>query len=244
MSFTVTRPQALQYRPGQYARIALQAGNHLIWRPFSFVSTPSDNHLEFLAVIVAGGLFSDHLRRIDSGDTIWVEHENYGFMTPDRFEDGRVLWLLATGTGIGAFLSILRDDRVWNDFGKIILVHGVRRPQQLVYLDELMRMQINSTRHPDRAILRLLACISGQPAAALNADPGSGYRALSARITTALDSGALEAQAGDILSPESSRVMLCGNPAMIEDMRKRLQQRGLTPCRRQKPGQFLTENYW
>ena len=244
LSFTVTRPQALRYLPGQYARIALASGHQLIWRPFSFVSAPSQDLLEFLAVMVPGGLFTDLLRHADSGDTIWVEHENYGFMTPDRFENGRVLWLLATGTGIGAYLSILRDAQVWTEYQRIILVHGVRRTEQLVYRDELLTLQAASRGNPQRAELTLLACISGPSHATLDDSFSSGYRLISGRISTALDSGELESRAGSRLAPESSRLMLCGNPTMIEELRKQLHLRGMVPCRRQKPGQFLTENYW
>ncbi len=244
LSFTVTRPSALQFAPGQYARIALQMGSQLIWRPFSFVSAPSEDFLEFLAVLVPGGLFTEQLRHTDSGDIIWVEHENYGFMTPDRLEGGSVLWLLATGTGIGAYLSVLRDASVWQRYQRIVLVHGVRRPEELVYRDELLKMQSESDGRSEGATLMLLACITGVPVTAPESLASKGYRIISARIGTALDSGALEAEAGASMTPEDSRVMLCGNPGMIEDVRKRLHLRGLTPCRKQKPGQFLTENYW
>ncbi len=219
-------------------------GNQLIWRPFSFVSAPSEEGLEFLAVLVPGGLFTDQLRHRDIGDTIWVEHENYGFMTTDRFEDGQVLWLLATGTGIGAYLSILRDPDIWGTYPQIVVVHGVRFQDQLVYRDELLRMQKASRDHPGHAKLAMLACITGEQRLAPENTSTEDYRMIPARMSAALDSGAIEAAAGICLSPDSSRVMLCGNPAMIEDMRKRLHQRGLAPCRRQKPGQFLTENYW
>jgi len=200
--------------------------------------------LEFLAVLVPGGLFTDQLQHRESGDTIWVGHENYGFMTDDRFEGGQVLWLLATGTGIGAYLSMLRDPGIWGRYQQIVLVHGVRFPDQLVYRDELLRMQTASRHHPGRAALTLLACISGEQRLARGNASTAGYRTIPSRMSTALDSGTVEAEAGLRLSPDSSRVMLCGNPAMIEDMRKRLHQRGLAPCRRQTPGQFLTENYW
>lgn len=242
LSFSVTRPSALQYVPGQYARIAIQMGNQLIWRPFSFVSVPTQDFLEFLAVMVPGGLFTEQLRHIDDDDTIWVAHEHYGFMTPDRFEDGSVLWLIATGTGIGAYVSMLRDPDIWPRYQHIVLVHGVRLPEQLVYRRELLAMQSAYRTQPGRARLTLLACISGtidQETIATD-----GYRIIPARISTALDSGMMEAVAGSDISPGSSRVMLCGNPAMIDDMRKRLHLRGLVPCRKQQPGQFLTENYW
>ena len=244
LSFTVTKPTAMHYLPGQYARIALQMGSQLIWRPFSFVSEPSEDLLEFLAVLVPGGIFTEQLKRIDSGDTIWVEHENYGFMTPNRFEDGHVLWLLATGTGIGAFLSMLRDTCIWRQYEHIVLAHGVRWPEQLVYREQLSAMQAASRNRPSSAKLTLLACMTGDRVSLPNVHSGGGYRFIPNRISTALESGNLEAVAELKLSPEESRIMLCGNPGMIEDVRKHLHSRGFAPCRRQKPGQFLTENYW
>ena len=141
LSFTCTRPLPLNFLPGQYARIALQVGNQLIWRPFSFVSSPAEEALEFLGVLVSGGLFTDQLKQIDIGDTLWVEHENYGFMTLDRFDSGRHLWMLATGTGIGPFIAILRDPEVWKKFERIMLVRGARSAEQLAYRDELIAMQ-------------------------------------------------------------------------------------------------------
>ena len=244
LTFRVTRPPDIHYLPGQYARIALQVGNQLIWRPFSFVSAPGDDSLEFLAVLVAGGLFTGQLKLVSRGDTIWVAHEHYGFMTPDRFEDGDILWLLATGTGIGAFVSMLRDTRIWGEYQHIVLAHGVRRPAQLVYHDELAAMQDASRVQPHRASLTLLGCLSGDPTEVSGTHSLRGYRFLPERISGALESGRLEAKAGIQLSPENSRVMMCGNPAMIDDVRKILHLRGLMPCRRQRPGQFLTENYW
>ncbi len=249
LSFRVTRPLALKYLPGQYARIALQLGNQLIWRPFSFVSSPNEDLLEFLAVLVPGGLFTNQLRLAEPGDTLWVEHENYGFMTPDRFEDGHDLWLLATGTGVGAFLSVLRSTEVWDRFQRIILVHGVRTREQLVYQEELHAMQRSAKENARGAMLTLVACLSGE---GLNGEGtgrsvitgDSGVQYVFTRTSTALDSGQLEAATGRPVTPAFSRVMLCGNPGMIDDLRKQLHARGMTPCRKHTPGQFLTENYW
>jgi len=248
LSFKSTRPLALNYHSGQYARIAFQIGSQLIWRPFSFVSTPSDEQLEFLGVLVPGGFFSDRLKQTEIGDPLWVEHENYGFMTPDRFEDGKHLWLLATGTGIGPFISILRDEAVWTQFQRIILVHGTRSPDQLTYKDELLDMQSKRPGLAKRALMTLIGCVTTndrQPRAGFGDEEDAlGVRLLPCRMNSAWDEGILEMAAGATVNATDSRVMLCGNPAMIEDMRARLHQRGLVPCRRQKPGQFLTENYW
>lgn len=236
LSFTTTRPLELNYVPGQYARLGLQVHGQFIWRAFSFVSAPHEPLLEFVAVLIPDGLFTSRLRELQPGDELQVEHENYGFLTADRFTDGEDLWMLATGTGIGPFVAMLRDAAVWSQFRRILLVHGVRHSTELVYRDELLQRQAAAM--PDQARLSLLCCIS-RPAAN---EPGP--QAIEGRITGAWDRGALEATAGLPITTEHSRIMLCGNPQMIEDMRARLHARGMTPCRRTRPGQFLTENYW
>lgn len=237
LSFTMTRPPALRFMPGQYARIGLPASGQPVWRAFSFVSAPDEPVLEFVAVLIPDGLFSSRLRTLQAGDTLLVEHENYGFMTADRFADGEDAWLLGTGTGIGPFVSMLRDDALWKQFRRIVLVHGVRHGTERIYHDELLQRQAAAP--PGRATLSLLYCIS-QPA------PGEagGRQAIAGRLTEAWDRGTLETVTGLPITAERSRVMLCGNPQMIEDMRARLHGRGMKPCRRMAPGQFLTENYW
>lgn len=239
LSFTTTRPLELSYVPGQYARIALQVGGQPVWRAFSFVSAPHERQLEFVAVLIPDGLFTSRLREVQPGDVIWIEHENYGFLTTDRFVDGEDLWMLATGTGIGPFLSMLRDDQVWQQFRRIFLVHGARHEAELVYREELRRMQ--SVTAEGRAGLSLLSCLT-RAERGKSAEPDR--HRIEGRMTAAWDSGALESVAGAAITASSSRVMLCGNPQMIEDMRARLHARGMKPCRRMAPGQFLTENYW
>ena len=74
----------------------------------------------------------------------------YGFLTLERFAPGGDLWLLASGTGLSAYLSILRDPAVWNAYRRIILVHGVRTAEELAYREEIESL----ARRPDRQPLR------------------------------------------------------------------------------------------
>jgi ferredoxin-NADP reductase len=83
----------------------------LVWRPYSLASAAYDDFLEFIAVLVPGGAFSEPLRRLRVGDTIRVDKASYGFLTVDQLAPGKDLWMLASGTGLGPFLSILRDPR-------------------------------------------------------------------------------------------------------------------------------------
>jgi ferredoxin--NADP+ reductase len=236
-SFTTTRPKEFRFTAGQYARLGLQdpAGN-MVWRAYSIVSSTRDDCLEYYVIDVPDGLFTGQLRQKKEGDTIWVDKQSYGFMTADRFADGEDLWMLATGTGLGPFVSILQEPQVWERFRHLVLVHSVRHADEFAYEQELKALK---GRQP----------FSGLPANLIvlqtaTRDSSAAQGKLQGRITSLVENGELETHAGLKLTPEASRVMLCGNPQMIEDMRKILHERGMRPVRRALPGQFLTENYW
>jgi ferredoxin--NADP+ reductase len=231
ITLRTTRPVNYAFTPGQYARLGLPDGDSLIWRAYSITSTPGEDTLEFYSIVVEGGQFTSRLDLLEVGDPIWVDRQVFGFMTESRFSDGDDLWMLATGTGIGPFVSILRDRTAWQRWRHLVLVHCVRQPEELAYRDELEAMA-----KADGAAgrLRLLQLVTRN---------ATGSQ-MHGRITTLLQNGALEQAAGLPLNAEQSRVMLCGNPAMIEETRKLLHERGMRPVRRLNPGQFVTENYW
>jgi len=236
-TFRTSRPQGYAFIPGQYSRLGLFEGETSIWRPYSITSAPNDDHLEYYGVLVPGGAFTGLLDKLAPGSPIWIEKQLYGFMTVDRFADGDDLWLLATGTGIGPFISILRDPAVWRKFRHIVLAHGVKHAEDLSYQDTLQGLQ----QHPpvqaeSCAQLHLIQTCTRTP----EIIPGR----LNGRLTTLLENGELEKHVDLSLQAATSRVMMCGNPAMIEDIRHILHQRGMRPCRRVLPGQFVTENYW
>lgn len=240
VSFKTTRPPALQYEAGEYARIAFPDSQLPAWRAYSFVSSPQSDLLEFFGVIVPRGNFSRQLQQVQKGDQLLIEHESYGFMTANRFTDGEDLWMLGTGTGIGPYIAMLRQGDVMAQFRRIFLVRGVRQSSDLLpYQDELRQMVALAAIDQTQAQLTIIACLSRENVRTSDTCPITGKR-----ITTAMDDGSLEQSAGTTLDVSRSRIMLCGNPQMVEDMRKRLHQRSFKPCRRQTPGQFLTENYW
>jgi ferredoxin--NADP+ reductase len=233
-SFKTTRPRDYRFAAGQYARLGLPGDTDtMLWRAYSIVSAPHEDYLEYYGILVPGGAFTSMLQNIKCGDTIWTDRQSFGFMTPDRFVDGDDLWMLATGTGLGPFISILRDKYVWNKFKRLIVVHGVRHATEFGYQEQLSAMK--DAYSPEQAELKIIQCLSRETSA--------GAR-LSGRITTLLNNGELEKAAGASINAASSRVMLCGNPEMIEETRRILHERELRPCRRAVPGQFVTENYW
>ncbi|WP_374500025.1 ferredoxin--NADP reductase [Zoogloea sp.] len=233
-SFRMTRPAHFHFRPGQFARLGLDGEDgQTFWRPYSMVSTPDDPELEFLSIVVPGGAFTSRLETLRVGDTIRFNTLSFGFLTTDTFDSGTTLWMLATGTGLAPFVSLLRDPATWRQFPRLVLVHGVRHGAELAYRDELLRL-VDEAPVPGGGSLRYLSAVTRE----------SVSGALSARIPTLLASGDLQQAAGWPLDREVSRIMICGNPDMVQDTRSWLTAQGFRPHRRKEPGQFLVELGW
>lgn len=238
LSFRTTRPAGYRFTAGQFARLGLEIGGEVVSRAYSITSAEGDDYLEYYAIIVPEGKFTSALNQLQPGDSVWVEKLSYGFMTADRFSDGQQLWMLATGTGLGPYVSILQQPEVWQRFADLIVVHGVRQREELAYAETFARLQQQASEQGWPARLHLLRCVTREPD--LPAEPGW----LAGRITTLLKEGVLEQAAGLSLSPEHGRVMACGNPDMVTEVRELLRERGMTPLRRTGGGQFVTEDYW
>jgi ferredoxin--NADP+ reductase len=243
-SLTVTRPPGFKFVPGQFARLGLaldpaapETPNE--WRAYSMVSAPNENALEFYSVIVPDGKFSPPMAQLREGDALWINNSVFGFLTLDAFADGEDVWLLATGTGLSAYLSMLRDPATFSRFKRIILVHGVRYACELAYRDELLSLM---QRHAGQLIY---LPITTQEQLTQDLSPSLSPNGLTpARLTTLLCTGELEQRAGALLDPNQARVMLCGNPAMVTEMRGLLSERGFAAGRRGVPGNLAVENYW
>nr|WP_298135947.1 ferredoxin--NADP reductase [uncultured Pseudomonas sp.] len=234
-SLRCSRDPAFRFQAGQFARLGVEkADGSIVWRPYSMVSAPHDEFLEFFSIVVPGGEFTSELSRLRAGDSLLVDKQAYGFLTLDRFIGGRDLWLLASGTGLAPFLSILQDFEAWQRFERIVLVYSARTASELAYqpLIQGLGRQPHLAEYVDR--LHYLPLLTRERA------PGC----LHGRITTLLQSGELERAAGLTLSPEHSRLMLCGNPQMIEDTRALLKHRDLHLSLSRRPGQVAVENYW
>ncbi|MCY1221016.1 Flavodoxin/ferredoxin--NADP reductase [compost metagenome] len=230
-----TRDAGFRFRAGQFARLGVtKADGSTVWRAYSMVSAPHDEHLEFFSIVVPGGEFTSELARLEVGDTLLVDKQAFGFLTLDRFSDGRDLWLLATGTGLAPFLSILQDLEVWQRFERIILVYSVRQAAELAY--QPLIEDLKNRDYLEGVAEKLLYI----PVVTREEVPG----ALHGRITTLIGNGELERAAGLELTPEHSRVMLCGNPQMIDDTRAVLKKRDMNLSLTRRPGQVAVENYW
>ncbi|MEG2389715.1 MAG: ferredoxin--NADP reductase, partial [Pseudomonas sp.] len=193
-----TRDAGFRFRAGQFARLGvIKADGSTVWRAYSMVSSPFDEFLEFFSIVVPGGEFTSELSRLEVGDTLMVERQAYGYLTLDRFVDGRDLWLLSTGTGVAPFLSILQDFEVWEKFERIILVYSVREARELAYQSLIAELEQRDYLAEHIHKLQYIPTVTRQT------HPG----ALNGRITTLIENGELERAAGVELSAEHSRVM-------------------------------------
>ncbi|QLG95378.1 ferredoxin--NADP reductase [Pseudomonas yamanorum] len=230
-----TRDPGFRFRAGQFVRLGVtKADGNIVWRAYSVVSSPFDEHLDFFSIVVPGGEFTSELSRLREGDTLLVERQATGFLTLDRFVDGQDLWMLGTGTGIAPFLSILQDFEVWEKFERIILVYSAREARELAYQSLIHELSEREYLAEHAHKLTYIPIVTREQY------PG----ALNKRITALIEKGELEQAAGVALTPEHSRVMICGNPQMIDDTRQMLKQRDMQLSLTRRPGQVAVENYW
>lgn len=235
VSVRVTRDPAFRFTAGHYARLGLVgADGAIVTRPLSIASATTDAHLEFVCTLVPDGELSARLASCAPGDDAYVDRASYGFLTVGGLAPGPDLWMLATGTGIAPFLSILREPSVWTSFERIVVVHSVRQTAELAPAAPIEALARAPSAAPGTARLTYLPVATRE----------RGATALASRIPAILEDGRLAKAAGLPIDVARSRVMTCGNPAMARDVRRTLAARGFAPVRRNTPGQMIFENYW
>ena len=157
-----------------------------------------------------------------------VVDKAYGFLTINEVPEADYCWMMATGTGIGPFLSILKTEAPWQRFKKVVLAYSVSLVDELSYLETIADLQ---SQHPEQ--------FQFVPFVTREVMKG----AINTRITAAIESGELERFVDLKISAESSHIMMCGNSAMIRDVSELLEARGLRKHRRREPGHITTEKY-
>ena len=254
-SFTVSRPDSFKFTAGQFVRLGVnpsqlqyykqneadhinanEAPNEDIFRAYSIVSSPFDEVLEFFSIVIPDGAFTSQLQHLEVGDELLLNTMPFGFLTLARYQKPlpKDLWLLATGTGLAPFLSMLQDLKTWEDYEHIILAYSARSIEELAYLDTIKSLQENFgtlVEHPAKLIFIPI----------VTREPVEG--ALTERLPKLLLDGTLQERAGIALDVESTHVMLCGNPEMVEDTKETLKSLGLVMNRRGE-GNIAVENYW
>jgi len=216
------------FNAGQFVRVGLEIEGEIVARPYSLVNAPSEPVLEILFNIVPEGPLSPRLFELQQGDDVLVSTNPAGFLTVNEVPDVANLWMMATGTAIGPFLSILKGDEVWKRFERVILTYSVRTAEEQAYSKQIaMLVEAHSTQ------LCFIPIITREDIA----------NTLSIRLPQAITGGELESRAGVTLSADNSHVMMCGSTDMIRDVSSVLEARGMRKHRRREPGHYTSEKY-
>lgn len=221
-SFTTTRPERFQFENGEFVTLGLRPEGRLIARAYSIVSTNDDDYLEFLSIHVPDGPLTSRLAQIGEGDSVWINSKTTGSLTLRSVRPGRNLYLLATGTGLAPFMSLIRDPEIYKLHERVILVHTVRTVPELAYRREIEALA--------NARLYYLPTVTREP-------------------FSIPQRGADLFRSGELFSlfdlpeadPEHDRVMLCGNPHMNQEMAQYLRQRQWTMTGYRGVGNFTLE---
>ena len=231
-SFTTTRDTSLRFSNGHFTMIGLRVNDKPLLRAYSIVSANYEEHLEFLSIKVPDGPLTSRLQHIQVGDSIVVGKKPTGTLLIDYLLPGKRLYMLSTGTGVAPFLSIIRDPETYEKFEQVVLVHGVREVKELAYHDYITQEL------PQHEFLGEMVSqqLKYYPTVTREAFKHQG------RVTTVIDNGQMAADLGlPALNPVEDRVMICGSPEMLRDLKHMMETRGFKEGNTTKPGDFVIE---
>ncbi|WAC27829.1 ferredoxin--NADP reductase [Ancylobacter sp. SL191] len=231
-TFTTTRDPALRFKNGQFVMIGLPVDGKPLLRAYSIASANYEETLEFFSIKVQNGPLTSRLQHLKVGDEVIVGRKPTGTLLVDYLVPGRRLYLLATGTGLAPFMSLIKDPETYEAYEKVILVHGVRTVGELAYQDFI------ENELPDNEFFGELVREKLVYYPTVTREP---YRN-QGRITDLITSGKLFEDLGlPPLDKEDDRVMLCGSPQLLDDMRVILKERGFEEGSTTEPGDFVIE---
>ena len=231
-SFRITRPQSFRFRSGEFVMIGLPNVEKPVFRAYSIASPAWDEEIEFFSIKVPNGPLTQHLQKVQPGDTVLMRQKATGTLVLDALTPARRLWMISTGTGIAPFASLMRDPETYEKFEQVILTHTCRDVAELAYGEELAKNLVD-----DPLIGEL---VNGR--FTHHATTTREVHVRMGRITTLIENGTLFSDLGvEPLNPETDRVMICGSMDMIRDVKALVETFGLTEGSNNKPAEFVVE---
>lgn len=231
-SFTTTRSAGFRFRNGQFVMVGLELDGKPLLRAFSMVSANYDEHLEFYSIKIPDGALTSRLQHIEPGHQVLVSRKPTGTLLLENLRPGKRLYLLATGTGLAPFMSIIRDPETYERFERVIVAHGVRRESDLGYRNTIQ----DELSHHELVGEQVKQQLLYYPTVTREPFPNRG------RLNDLLESGKLCADLGlPSLDPEHDRVMVCGSPNMLKDLVALLETRSFEEGNSDAQGQYVIE---
>lgn len=224
-SFKCTRNSAFRFNAGEFAMIGLIHEGRRIIRAYSVVSPPWAEELEFLSIKISDGELTSRLQHVKVGDEVVIMPKCTGTLVNSALNKGGDLWLLATGTGLAPFMSLIRDLETLETWNKIHIIHSVRDAKDLAYTEDLKSAFKD---HPTDGDLHEMV------AAVLDYRPiitGEGQLRITSQLTT-----------NDLpINVNTDKIMVCGNLEFNYQVADWCQSRGMTEGSLREPGQYVVE---
>ncbi|HRE17123.1 MAG TPA: ferredoxin--NADP reductase [Rhodocyclaceae bacterium] len=232
-SFKTTRNAGLRFENGQFVMIGLEVEGKPLIRAYSIASPNYEEHLEFFSIKVENGPLTSRLLNIQPGDPIIVGKKPTGTLVLHDLLPGKNLYLFATGTGLAPFMSVIQDPEAYERFEKIVLIHGVRRVDELAYHDFITDHLPKHEFFGEDVQQKLIY----YPTVTRENFRNQG------RLTDLIKSGKLAADIGlPQLNRETDRVMICGSPAMLKESCEMLDEMGFQISKHiGAPGDYVIE---
>lgn len=227
-----TRDPGLRFASGQFVMLGLLVDGKPLLRAYSVVSAYYADELEFYSIKVQNGPLTSRLQHVKVGDQVLVGRKPTGTLILDGLRPGKNLYMLGTGTGLAPFLSLARDPETYERYEKVVITHTVRHTADLSYRRFLEHDLPNDPDLGEIVAPKLIYYPS------VTRDPFKHQ----GRITDLIQSGQLFKDIG--LPPfdrERDRVMLCGGPSVLADLKQLLLDRDYDEGSVAAPGDFVLE---
>ena len=233
-SFKTTRQDGLRFENGQFVMIGLEVDGRPLARAYSVASPNYDEHLEFLSIKVQDGPLTSRLQHIKVGDELLVSRKPTGTLVIHDLKPAKNLYLFSTGTGLAPYMSLIQDIEVYDRFEKVILVHGVRKVDDLAYKDFIENELPKNEFFGDEVKNKLIY----YPTVTREAFKNEG------RLTDLIKSGKLFKDIGlEKMNPIDDRAMICGSPEMLKDTQDLLDSMNfIVSPRIGEPGDYVIEH--
>ena len=221
-SFRTTRTQSFRFFAGEFAMIGLMIGGKRVIRAYSIVSPPWADYLEFLSIKILDGELTSKLQNIEIGDEVVLMEKTTGTLRNEAIKDGKTLWLLATGTGLAPWPSLIRDLDTLERWDSIKVIHSVRNRNDLAYYDELTSAYADS--EPD------LTDLIKEKLTYIPIVTGEGDKRITAQLGNEL-----------AINTAHDKIMICGNLKFNYDVADWCKANSMQEGSLREPGDFVLE---